>query len=176
MITEITGTYAILNNPPLNTLKEWRYLVAGTECDDAILVLPQTVIPKPVFDIKTQKLTELITVRATDVLQSWEVQNLSLQQIEDRKQPDFVAFQIAMFNVNNTDLFAIYLKIVNASSVSQLVNTWYGQVQSALNPALYTKDGFSMTIQQLSIAIPLLASEISTVNNYLYQYDLELIK
>ena len=176
MITEITGIYAILNNPPLNTFKEWRYLVAGTECDDAILILPQTVIPKPVFDIKTQKLVELITVRVSDVLQSWEVQNLSLQQIEDRKQPDFIGFQRAMFNVNNVALFAIYSKIVTASSVNPFVNTWYGQVQSALNPALYTKEGFSTAIQQLSLAIPLLASEIATVNIYLYQFDLELIK
>ena len=176
MIIETSGTYAILNDySPNNTFKEWRYLDAGSLCDSA-LVFPQTTTVKQGYDLKKQKLVEVITVRASDVLQSWEIQNLSIQQEEDRKQPDFIGFQRAMFNVTNVALFAIYSKIIEASGVNQFANTWYGQVQSALNPALYTKDGFSMTIKQLSIIIPLTAEEIATVNTYLYKYDLELIK
>ena len=176
MIIEVAGTYAILNGyPPLNTFKEWRYLEVGTECDGA-LVFPQTTSIKQGYDLKKQKLVEIITVRASDVLQSWETQNLSIQQEEDRKQPDFVGFQRDMFNTTNTALFAIYSKIIGTSTVNQAVAAWYGEVKSALNYNLYTKDGFSTAIKQLAIALSLTVEEIATVNVYLYKYDLELIK
>ena len=176
MIIQTEGTYAFLNDyPPLNTFKEWRYLVAGSLCDSA-LVLPQTTSIKQGYDLKKQKLVEVITVRASDVLQSWETQNLSIQQEEDRKQPDFIGFQRDMFSTTNTALFAIYSKIIGTSTVNQAVAAWYGEVKSALSYSLYTKDGFSMAIKQLSIALALSVDEIATVNTYLYKYDLELIK
>ena len=176
MIIEIAGIYAILNGyPPLNTFKEWRYLEVGTECDGA-LVLPQSASIKQGYDLKKQKLVEVITIRASDVLLSWETQNLSIQQEEGRKQPDFVGFQKDMFNTTNTALFAVYSKIIGTSTVNQAVAAWYGEVKSALNASLYTKEGFSTAIKQLSIAVSLTVDEIATVNTYLYKYDLELIK
>ena len=168
MIIQLAGIYAILNDyPPLNTFKEWRYLIAGTLYDDA-LVLPQTVSPKPSYNLKTQKLVETITVCVYDVLQNWEIQNLSVQETEDRKRPDGEGFQKEM--IANPDLLKIYQKILTNYAVSGM---WLNEVRASL--AVYIRPAFAVAINQLASSGNFTKEEIATVNAILYKYDLELI-
>ncbi len=167
MIIQEAGTYAILADyPPNNTFKEWRYLVEGTECDDA-LVLPQTANPKPEYDRKKQKLVELITVRKTDVLQDWEIQDLTEQEIQSRKRPDGKGVQLEM--ISDPELLKIYQKILSNSSAT----LWLNEVRAALS--IYTIGGFTTAINALAESIPLSKGEVELVNTALYKYDLELI-
>ncbi len=167
MIIENAGIYAILTDyPPNNTFKEWRYLVEGTLCDDA-LVLPQRALPKPEFNPKTQKLVEVIAVEGTEVIQGWDIQDLTPEEIESRKRPNGRAFQLEM--ISDSELLTIYQKILANSSAT----VWLNEVRAALS--VYTKGGFSTAINALAQSIPLSKEEIETVNQSLYKHDLELI-
>ena len=167
MIIENAGMYAILTDyPPNNTFKEWRYLVEGTLCDDA-LVLPQRALPKPEFNPKTQKLVEVIAVEGTEVIQGWEIQDLTNEEIEARKRPDGDNFQREM--ITDPNLLKIYQKIL-ANSFATL---WLNESRAALS--VYTKGGFTTAINALAESVPLSKEEIEAVNTALYKYDLELI-
>ena len=167
MIIKNAGTYAILADyPPNNTFKEWRYLVEGTLCDDA-LVLPQRALPKPEFNPKSQRLVEVIAVEETEVIQGWDIQDLTPEEIESRKQPNGRSFQLEM--ISDPELLAIYEKILANSSAT----LWLNESRAALS--VYTKGGFTTAINALAESVPLSKEEIEAVNTALYKYDLELI-
>ena len=164
MILKTDGIYAILKDR--QTFKEWRYLVEGTLCDDA-LVLPQRTLAKPEFNDKTQKLVEVIAVKESEVIQGWDIQDLTPEEIESRKQPNGRGFQLEM--ISDPELLTIYQKILANPSAT----VWLNEVRAALS--VYTKGGFSTAINALAQSIPLSKEEIETVNQSLYKHDLELI-
>ena len=163
MIIETDGIYAILEN---GVFKEWRSLAQGTQCRDGA-VLPQRAIAKPDYDAKKQKLVEDISVEETEVIQDWEIQDLTDEEIESRKRPDGDGFQREM--ITNPDLLKIYQKILSNS----FATLWLNESRAALS--VYTKGGFTTAINALAESVPLSKEEIEAVNNSLYKHDLELI-
>ncbi len=165
MIIETDGIYAILEN---GVFKEWRSLTQGTQCRDGA-VLPQRAIAKPDYDAKKQKLVETISVQETEVIQGWEIQDLTDEEIELRKRPDTQGFSREM--LANPDLLAIYIK---GRDGSQEVQKWFNEVRLAL-ASTYIPQGFQIAINSFAESIPLSKEEIEAVNNSLYKHDLELI-
>lgn len=164
MITKSDGIYAILSNR--QTFKEWRWLPTGSECDDN-LVLPQRALPKPEYDEKRQRLVEIVAIEETEVIQGWDIQDLTPEEIEARKQPNGGSFQREM--ISDPELLKIYQKILSNSSAI----LWLNEVRAALS--VYTKGGFTTAINALAESVPLSKVEIELVNHALYKYDLELI-
>ena len=166
MILESDGIYAILTDQ--KTFREWRSLAAGTECDGS-LVLPQRAIAKPDHDAKKQQLEEIISIEETEVIQGWEIIDLSPEEIEARKRPDTQGFMTEM--ITNPELLAIYIKGRDGSSETQ---KWFNEVRLAL-AATYIPQGFQGVIDALAQSVPLTKEEVATLNTALYKYDLELI-
>lgn len=166
MILEADGIYAILSDR--TTFKEWRFLVAGSECDDN-LVLPQRTLPRPEFNPKTQRLVEIVAIEETEVIQGWDIQDLTPDEIEARKQPDTKGFATEM--IVNPKLLAIYIKGRDGSTETQ---KWFNEVRMGL-AATYIPQGFQSALNALAQSVPLSKEEIETLNQALYKYDLELI-
>jgi len=166
MILENDGIYAILNGD--HTFREWRYLVAETEIDPS-LVLPQRALPKPEYDAKKQRLEEIISVEETEVIQGWEIIDLSPEEIEARKRPDTKGFSLEM--LGNPELLAIYIKGRDGSPETQ---KWFNEVRLGL-AATYIPQAFQSVFNALAASVPLTKEEIETLNTALYKYDLELI-
>jgi hypothetical protein len=166
MITKNDGIYAFLTDQ--KTFKEWRWLPAGSECADN-LVLPQRALSKPDYDAKKQRLEEIISVEETEVIQGWEIIDLSPEEIESRKRPDTKNFSLEM--LGNPELLAIYVK---GRDGSPDVKKWFDEVRLAL-AATYIPQGFQGVIDALAQSVPLTKEEIQTLNTALYKYDLELI-
>lgn len=170
MQIESAGIYAILDSS--RAFREWRSLSSGTEYNPNF-VLSQTSEPKPNYNFKTQKLEENITVRETDVLQSWVVVNLLPEEIVANKRPDPVGFMREGFSGENTAMFEIYQKILAASSSNLVANTWFTQLMQASQPIFFTIGGWNTAIMQLASAVVLEPSERSLINQYLAKYDLD---
>lgn len=166
MILKTDGIYAILDNA--TTFKEWRFLTAGTECDGS-LVLPQRALPKPEYDEKIERLVEIITIEKDEVIQGWDIQDLTPEEIETRKQPDTKGFANEM--IVNADLLAIYVKGRDGSTETQ---KWFNEVRMGL-AATYIPQGFQSALNSLAQSASLSKEEIETLNQALYKYDLELI-
>ena len=166
MILKTDGIYAILSDR--QTFKEWRFLVAGTECDPN-LVLPQRALPKPECNEKTQRLVEIVAIEETEVIQGWDIQDLTPEEIEARKRPDTKGFATEM--IVNADLLAIYIKGRDGSTETQ---KWFNEVRMGL-AATYIPQGFQSALNSLAESVPLSKEEIETLNQALYKYDLELI-
>jgi hypothetical protein len=168
MIIQTTGIYAILADHETRAFKEWRFLTTGTECDGS-LVLPQRALPKPEYDEKKQRLVEVVAIEETEVIQGWDIQDLTPEEIEARKRPNTKGFATEM--IVNPELLAIYIKGRDGSSETQ---KWFKEVQLAL-AATYIPQGFQGVINALAQSVPLTKEEIETLNTALYKYDLELI-
>jgi len=166
MLLENDGIYAILNDD--RTFKEWRYLVAGTQIDPT-LVLPQRALSKPDYDAKKQRLEEIISVEETEVIQGWEIVDLSPEEIEARKRPDTKGFSLEM--LGNPELLAIYIKGRDGSPETQ---KWFNEVRLGL-AATYIPQAFQSVFNDLAKSVPLTKEEIEILNTALYKYDLELI-
>jgi hypothetical protein len=166
MITKNDGIYGFLDGD--RAFVRWQYLVVGSEIDPNLTLL-QRALPKPDYDPKTQRLVEIPTVQETEVIQGWEIVDLSPEEIEARKRPDPKGFATEM--IVNPDLLAIYVK---GRDGSQEIQKWFNEVRMAL-ASTYIPQGFQGVINALAQSLPLTDEEIETVNKALYKYDLELI-
>ncbi|NBV95573.1 MAG: hypothetical protein EBR90_02135 [Actinobacteria bacterium] len=166
----VADNYAILNSD--RTFKEWRYLVEGTEYNENLVLAKLTIAP-PDYNSATEKLVENISVGDREVTQSWEVQQLSDQEIVVKKRPNPVGFMREGFSRENEDMFRIYSAILQESCSNLAVSTWFTQLLSAAQPAFFKLDGWNSVISQLAAAMDLSASDRAIVNSYLAKYDLD---
>jgi hypothetical protein len=172
MITQESGWYGILNDySPNNTFKEWRYLESGTECDDC-LVLPRFAIAKPIIDPKIQKLFEVITIFDDSVLQDWEIQDLTQQEIEANKRPDPVAFMREGFAGSDEKMRLIYNKLVQKAMQDPVMAQWFNLLIQASQPSFFTIDGFHHLCGMVFDGAALTPEERDQTNFYLRKYDL----